>query len=144
MRSPAVPRIVNDAPSAARSGGKWFVGSLTQTLPPTVPRLRICTSAIVAATSARIGRATSTSDDAISCVVRDHRAELEGALIGGERDRAKLVQIGEVDEHVGRGGPGFHHVDERLPPCEGTCPVVLGEEGDRLLDGGRTRVLDFS
>ena len=44
------------------------MGSLTQTLPPIVPRLRICTSAIVAATSARIGRATSTSDDAISWV----------------------------------------------------------------------------
>ena len=120
------------------------MGSLTQTLPPTVPRFRIWTSAIVAATSARIGRATSTSDDAISLRVRDHRAELEGALVGGERDRAQLVEIGEVDEHVGRGGPGLHHVDERLAPCEGTCPVVLGEERDRLLDGGRTRVLDFS
>ena len=68
MRSPAVLWIVNEAPSAASSGGKWLVGSLTQTLPPIVPRLRIWTSAIVAATSARIGRATSTSDEAISWV----------------------------------------------------------------------------
>ena len=57
---------------------------------------------------------------------------------------SKLVEIGEIDEHVGRGCPGLHHVDERLAPCEGTCPIVLGEEGDGLLDGGRTRVLDFS
>ena len=76
--------------------------------------------------------------------VRHHRSELERALIGGERDRAKLGQIGQVDEHIGRGGPGLHHVDERLAACEGTCPVVLGEECDRLLDRCRTRVLDLS
>ena len=144
MRSPSVLRIVNDAPSATSSGGKWFVGSLTQTLPPIVPRLRIWTSAIVAATSARIGRATSTSDDAISWVFVTIAPISSAALVGGERDRPQLGQIGEIDEHIGRGGPGLHHVDERLAACEGTCPVVLGEEGDRLLDGCRTRVLDLS
>jgi len=76
--------------------------------------------------------------------VGDHGADLERALIGGERDLAELVEIREIDEHIGRGGPGFHHVDERLAPCEGTCPIVLGEESDRLLDCGRTCVLDFS
>ena len=67
VRSPSWPRIVNVASSATRSSGRWFVGSLTQTLPPIVPRLRTWTSAIVAATSARIGRATSTSDEPMSC-----------------------------------------------------------------------------
>ena len=54
-----------EAPSATSSGGRWFVGSFEQTLPPIVPRLRTWTSAICAATSARIGRETSTSDDAM-------------------------------------------------------------------------------
>ena len=76
--------------------------------------------------------------------VRDHRTDLEAALIRGERDRPQLGQIGEIDEHIGRGGPGLHHVDERLAPCEGTCPIVLGEKGDCLLDGCRTCVLDLS
>ena len=62
------PRIVNVASSTTRSGGRWFVGSVTQTFPPIVPRFRTWTSAIVAATSARIGRATSTSDEAMSGV----------------------------------------------------------------------------
>ena len=76
--------------------------------------------------------------------VRDHGAELERALVGRERDRAQLVEVREIDEHIGRGCPGLHHVDERLAPCEGTCPIVLGEESDCLLDGSRTRVLDLS
>ena len=67
VRSPLCPRIVKVASSATRSTGKWFVGSLTQTLPPIVPRLRTWTSAIVEATSARIGRATSTSEEPMSC-----------------------------------------------------------------------------
>ena len=66
MRSPAAPRIVIVAPSATSSGGKWFVGSFTQMLPPSVPRFRTWTSATVAATSARIGRVTSTSEERIS------------------------------------------------------------------------------
>ena len=64
VRSPSAPRIVSSAPSAARSGGKWFVGSFEQTLPPIVPRFRTWTSAIVLATSARIGRAAATSGEA--------------------------------------------------------------------------------
>ena len=63
MRSPLALRIVIVAPSATSSGGKWFVGSLTQMFPPSVPRFRTWTSATVAATSARIGRLTSTSDE---------------------------------------------------------------------------------
>src|SRR4051795_8763685 len=39
------------------SGGRWFVGSFEQTLPPIVPRFRTCTSAIVPATSPRMDRA---------------------------------------------------------------------------------------
>ena len=66
VRSPPMPRIVIDAPSATRSGGKWLVGSFTQMLPPSVPRFRTWTSATVAATSARIGRVTSTSEERIS------------------------------------------------------------------------------
>ncbi len=46
------------------SGGRWLVGSLEQMLPPIVPRFRTWTSAICAATVARIGRASATSDEA--------------------------------------------------------------------------------
>ena len=63
VRSPPEPRTVIVAPSATSSGGKWFVGSFTQMFPPSVPRFRTCTSATVAATSARIGRVTSTSEE---------------------------------------------------------------------------------
>ncbi len=66
MRSPSGPRIVNVAPIAENSGGRWFVGSLTQTLPPTVPRFCTWRSAIVAATSARSGRAAATSGERTS------------------------------------------------------------------------------
>ncbi len=55
--------MVNSAWSTASSGGKWFVGSFEQTLPPMVPRFRTWTSAIVRATSARIGRAAATSGE---------------------------------------------------------------------------------
>ena len=57
---------------------------------------------------------------------RRHRADLERRA--GDGDRPELVEIGEVDQHVGRGGPLLHDVDERLAPREGTCPVVLAEE----------------
>ena len=120
------------------------MGSLTQTLPPTRAAVadldvgdRRCDLG-----QDRPGHLDLGGRDHLR--VRDHRTELERALVGGERDRPELGQIGEIDEHIGRGCPGLHHVDERLAPCEGTCPIVLGEEGDRLLDGGRTRVLDFS
>ena len=73
---------------------------------------------------------------------RRHGADLERRP--GDGDRAELVEPREVDEHVGRGGPLFHHVDQRLAACERTRPVVLGEQGDRLVDGGRTRVGDLT
>ena len=95
-------------------------------------------------TSAGSGRATSTSDELGELRARHHRPDLEHRLVGGEGDHPQLVEIGQIDEHVGRGGPRFHHVDERLPARERTCPIVLGEQGDRLLDGGRTRVFDLS
>src|SRR5437763_1897658 len=44
------------------SGGRWFVGSFEQTLPPIVPRFRTWTSAIVAQTSPRIGRAFASAE----------------------------------------------------------------------------------
>src|SRR6478672_10743129 len=50
------------APTATISGGRWLVGSFEQTLPPIVPRLRTCTSAIVAQTSPRIGRAFASAE----------------------------------------------------------------------------------
>ena len=46
VRSPSAPEIVSSAPSATISGGRWFVGSFEQTLPPIVPRLRTSGSAI--------------------------------------------------------------------------------------------------
>ena len=66
VRSPPALRIVNVAPTAENSGGRWLVGSLTQTLPPTVPRFCTWRSAIVAAISARTGRAAATSGERIS------------------------------------------------------------------------------
>src|SRR4051794_29587715 len=51
------------------SGGRWFVGSFEQTLPPIVPRFRTCTSAIVEQTSPRIGRARASADAAMSVYV---------------------------------------------------------------------------
>src|SRR6266511_3653646 len=57
VRVPSAPAIVIVALIATISGGKWFVGSLRQTLPPIVPRLRTWTSAISEATRAMIGRA---------------------------------------------------------------------------------------
>src|SRR3954465_7028017 len=49
------------APPATMSGGRWLVGSFEQTLPPIVPRFRTWTSAIVAQTSPRIGRAFASA-----------------------------------------------------------------------------------
>jgi hypothetical protein len=66
VRSPWAPSTVKVAPSAANSGGRWLVGSLTQTLPPTVPRFCTWRSAIVAATSARMGLAAATSGEPTS------------------------------------------------------------------------------
>jgi hypothetical protein len=66
VRSPLVPAIVIVESRATISGGRWFVGSFAQTLPPTVPRFRTCTSAIRAATSARIGRTSPTTAEAIT------------------------------------------------------------------------------
>jgi hypothetical protein len=59
--------MVNEASSARSSGGRWFVGSLEQTLPPIVPRFRTWTSAIWETTSQRIGLATCTSDEPMIC-----------------------------------------------------------------------------
>ena len=57
------------APSATISGGRWFVGSFEQTLPPIVPRFRTWTSAICAQTSPRIGRARASALSTISVYV---------------------------------------------------------------------------
>ncbi len=51
------------------SGGRWFVGSFEQRLPPIVPRLRTWTSAILAQTSPRIGRARASADSISSVYV---------------------------------------------------------------------------
>ena len=61
--------MVSVASSATISGGRWFVGSLEQTLPPIVPRFRTCTSAIWAQTSPRIGRARASALSTISVYV---------------------------------------------------------------------------
>ena len=66
MRSDSRARIVIVAPVVAISGGRWLVGSFTHRFPPTVPRFRTWTSAIVSATSARIGRAARTASERIS------------------------------------------------------------------------------
>src|SRR5829696_1415057 len=65
VRVPPAPAMVMVAPVATISGGRWFVGSFEQTLPPTVPRLRTWTSAIRDATSPRIGRRSCISVEPI-------------------------------------------------------------------------------
>ena len=92
VRSPSRFATVIVASSATRSGGKWLVGSFTQMFPPSVPRLRTWTSATVAATSARIGRVTSTSEERISDVSVVIGADLERRARDG--DRAELVETG--------------------------------------------------
>jgi hypothetical protein len=113
--------MVNVASSATSSGGRWFVGSLTHTLPPIVPRFRTWTSAIVPATSARIGPCDVDLGRALQLGARDHRADLEHP-VRREPDPAQLVEIGKVDEHVGRGRALLHHVDQRLAPGERAAP----------------------
>jgi hypothetical protein len=68
VRSPSSPTIVIEAPAATSTGGRWFVGSLEQTFPPTVPRFRTCTSAIFATTSMSTGRVAFTSEEVMTCV----------------------------------------------------------------------------
>src|SRR3954452_8164100 len=60
--TPAAAAIVIRAPTATMSGGRLLVRSFEQTLPPIVPRFRTWTSAIVAQTSPRIGRAFASAD----------------------------------------------------------------------------------
>ena len=116
-RSPSALAIVIVASSATSSGGRWFVGSLAQMFPPIVPRFRTCTSAICAATSPRIGRARASALSTISEIGR-HRADVEAA-VAAELDPSQLLERGEVDDRVGRGGARLHHVDERLSARRG-------------------------
>jgi len=75
--------------------------------------------------------------------VRDHRADLEHPL-RREADRAQLVEIGQVDEHVRSSRTSLHHVHECLPARERACALVRREHRDRLLDRGRACVLDLA
>ena len=60
------------------------------------------------------------------------------------RDLPELGQIGQVDEHLGRRGTRFHHVDERLSARQSTRAVVRSEEANRLFDASGAGVLDLS
>ena len=75
--------------------------------------------------------------------VRHHRADLEQA-VGGEADRAQLLEVGEVDQHVGRRRARLHDVHERLTAGERTRSFVRSEQRDRFLHGRRPRVLDLA
>jgi hypothetical protein len=75
--------------------------------------------------------------------VRRHRPELEPAL-GGDADLPQLVERVEIDQHVGRGRARLHDVQERLPAGEGARVGVAGEETDRVLDRGGTRIFHRS
>ena len=54
------------------------------------------------------------------------------------------LQIGQIDEHLGRCGARFHDVDERLSARQGPRAVVRSEEANRLLDASGAGVLDLS
>ncbi len=76
--------------------------------------------------------------------VGDHRADLQRLAVGRELDRAELGEIGQIDEHLGRGGAGFHDVDERLSARQGPRAVMRSEEANRLFDASGAGVLDLS
>lgn len=75
---------------------------------------------------------------------RDRGADLDCRARGREADGLQLLETGDVHEHVRRSGPLFHHVDERLAASENTCPIVVSEETDGLLEGVRTHVLNLA
>ena len=70
------------------SGGRWFVGSFEQTFPPIVPRFRTWTSAIVAHTSPRIGRAFASAERTSSVYVVI--GPIVERPVGGELDSLEL------------------------------------------------------
>ena len=119
------------------SGGRWFVGSFEQTLPPIVPRFRTWTSAIVAQTSPRIGRAVASAEPMSSVYVVI--APIVERPVAGELDPLQLVEPVQVDEHVRRGGARLHDVDQRLAAGERAGAVVRREDRERL--GRRTPAL---
>ena len=57
---------------------------------------------------------------------------------------AELVEIGQIDQHLGRRGARFHDVDERLSARQGPRAVVRSEQAHRLFDAPRAGVLDLS
>jgi hypothetical protein len=71
-----------------------------------------------------------------------HRAEVQRVAADG--DRAQLIEQVQVDQHVRRRRPGLHHVHQRLAACERARPLVRCEKPDRLVHGGRPRVLDLT
>jgi hypothetical protein len=73
---------------------------------------------------------------------RHHRAELQ-ASVPAAADRAQLLEPVEVDEDVGSGGPGLHHVRQRLPAGERASPVVGPQQANSVVDARRARVLDL-
>ena len=120
-------RSSSRAPSATISGGRWFVGSFAQMLPPIVPRFRTWTSAICAQTSPRIGRARASALSTIVGVGR-HRADLERRRRAPSSMPFSSSSAVQVDERVGRGDARLHHVDERLAAGERPRAVVLREQ----------------
>ena len=143
MRSPPSPRIVKVASSATRSGGRWFVGSATHTFPPTVPRFRTCTSAIVAATSPRIGRATSTSEEATSCAYVtiapiSSRPSDEKPIVRSSSRSARSTSTS------GAAARAFITFTIVCPPARALAPACRREKRDRLLHGRRARVSDLT
>ena len=144
-RSPADERIVIEASRATTSGGRWFVGSLTQMFPPTVPT--------VSHLDVGDGACDLGEDRPGDLDLRGGRAGWLSVTIAPSSSadssaekpmRAELGDAGQIDEHVGRGGPLLHHVDQRLPAGESSRAVVLAEQAHRLLEGGRAHVLDLS
>ena len=111
----SAPRDVSSEPGAAISGGRWFVGSLEQRFPPTVPRFRTWTSAIVRATSREdrppgrnLCRARSLERRWPS---RRSRARLRPV------DPAQLLDPVQVDDSSGAATRAFITFTRHCPPA---------------------------
>src|SRR6478672_8398498 len=150
------------APTATISGGRWFVGSLEQTLPPIVPRFRTWTSAICAQTSPRMGLAFASAEaisseyvviapivsvpSAASSIPRSSSRPLMSTSLSGEAARAFITLISvwppasaRPQSFAARSAsatdPGFAYSTSRS-----SIVAILSRSGHRLrVDAGARR-----
>ena len=73
---------------------------------------------------------------------RGHRADVEAA-VDAELDPPQILERGEIDDRLGRGGARLHDVDERLSAREDAGALVRREKLERLRQRGRSGVSDL-